>query len=471
MIDFINTYIKLPSEFYEKVNPRIVSNPSLVIINDDLVDALNLNLSNLTRCELASYFSGEKLFDGSEPLAMAYAGHQFGHFVPQLSDGRAVLLGEVISKTGTQTDIQLKGSGQTKFSRRGDGLSSIGSVVREYIVSEAMYNLNIPTTRSLAIVATDDSVYRDKELPGGVLTRVASSHLRVGTFEYFVGRGDYDNLLILVNYAIKKIDKDLVNHPNKYFEFFKRICRRQIKLVTRWMGVGFIHGVMNTDNTSISGETIDYGPCAFMDNFSNNKVFSSIDKYGRYAYSNQGKIGIWNMSILGYCFIQLIKNSSVLDESIIEQINIEINNLERLFNDEYLIVMGKKFGIEDPHSDDLDLINHFLSYLQINELDFTNSFRKLCKWQLDDIGLKKSWQKRIHDMSKSENIMKSVNPVVIPRNHLIEKSIQLSELGDYTLLKDLMAVYHNPFAESLSKSIYAKAPEPNEVVHKTFCGT
>ncbi len=470
MIKFNNTYQTLPTDFYQSSEASFFKEPKLIIFNYELANQLSLNLDEIKDEELASIFSGQRSLEGSSNISLTYAGHQFGHFVPQLGDGRALLMGEV-TLNKRNIDIQLKGSGPTAFSRRGDGKSSLGPVIREYLLSEAMYALGIPTTRALAAISTGEQVYRSEELPGGVFTRVAKAHIRVGTFEYFFRRGDEKNLKILADYTIKRLEPELENVENKYFEFFKCVARKQIDLVCRWMGIGFIHGVMNTDNTSIAGETIDYGPCAFMDHYTSDKVFSSIDRNSRYAYSNQLNIVLWNLSVLAQSLLPLMKNQGSLDQ-VIMQLENEFIELEDYSKKSYLKVMCHKIGIDDPVADDMNLITAILKYLERNNLDFTNSFLELTNLEFPDKKIEKNWLKRIANKEKAVSLMTKSNPRIIARNHLVEKAVQSALDGDYTFFYNLHHDLKHPFTQRdyLTEGL-KEPPTPDEIVQNTFCGT
>jgi serine/tyrosine/threonine adenylyltransferase len=483
MINFDNTYNKLPAVFHDTVNPASPSDPELIAFNHDLALSLGMNLSNLNDKELAQLFSGHTLPKGAEPIALAYAGHQFGQFSGQLGDGRAHLLGEVIATDGKRYDIQLKGSGLTKFSRGGDGKSQVGPVVREYIVSEAMHHLGVPTTRSLAAISTGDLVYRESGLPGAVLTRVASSHIRIGTFEYFLMKQDLEGLKTLADYAINRHYPDLNNKPNAYLLFLQKVIDAQASLIAKWMSYGFIHGVMNTDNMTISGETIDYGPCAFMDEFNANKVFSSIDRQGRYAYHNQSAIGSWNLCRLAECLLHITEGDK---EKNIEKFTAELKAYDTKFNDAFAKAMGLKLGLMNHDEESIALVKEWLTYLEAEELDFTLSFRSLTH-HLEDTHkdshsdsnnfkeFKTRWLKKIaqqkQDVPEIKKQMLSVNPAYIPRNHQVEKAIQNMINGDNKVFNDLVTVLKQPFTEQPGYEDYLNAPTANEIVHKTFCGT
>jgi uncharacterized protein YdiU (UPF0061 family) len=467
-----NSYARLPEGFHALVEPDAVTAPSMLAWNNDLAVDLGLDSLAEDEAELARIFSGASRPAGVQPIALAYAGHQFGHFVPQLGDGRAALLGEVITDAGKRYDIQLKGSGRTPYSRGGDGKSWLGPVLREYIVSEAMHHLGIPTTRALAAVATGESVYRETVRPGAVFTRVASSHLRVGTFEYFAARRNTDALKTLTEYAIDRHYPEAKSDEAPYVEFFRRVAKRQAELVAGWMAVGFIHGVMNTDNTSISGETLDYGPAAYMDEFQFKKVFSSIDQNGRYAFANQMPIAQWNLARLAESLL-LLCDARTDFEAILSE-------FPACYDSCYLDLMRPKLGLMDKKDGDAELINDWLKYLQDNALDYTLSFRELAtRIDASDPArfgeFEQRWRQRVgNQVSESAEalaLMDSVNPIYIPRNHRIEQAIQEALAGDLTVFKDLNVVLAQPFLEQPEYAQYAEAPEPDERVTQTFCGT
>lgn len=480
MIAFDNSYLSLPQAFYAHVKPAWVPKPELLVFNHQLAtETLGMQVKGLPESDLAQIFAGQKLPEGSCSIALAYAGHQFGHLVPQLGDGRALLLGEVVNEHGQRFDLQLKGSGQTPFSRNGDGKSSLGPVIREYIVSEAMHHLGVPTTRALAAVKTGEPVYREDALPGAILTRVASSHIRIGTFEYFAVRQDYENLKILADYAMTRHYPDVDSSgPDKYLEFIVRVATKQAQMVAQWMSFGFIHGVMNTDNMSISGETIDFGPCAFMDHFSFDKVFSSIDRGGRYAYQNQIPIARWNLTRLASCLIPLVDKDEKLS---IQKLENTLDEVAPIYESEMRRAMGKKLGLFETQKQDDELIKSFLSYLQQENLDFTLSFRSLCDQpdkmvqNRDFDEFKHKWKRRLNEQSQGPSeairLMQSSNPVYIPRNHQVENAIQAAIEGELKIFTDLNAVLKNPFQVQHEFEKYSLAPEPQEVVQETFCGT
>ena len=477
-----NSYIGLPEEFYQQINPTPVKNPSLLIFNDELANSLNIEL---TEDDKLNFFSGNKIPKDSIPVALNYSGHQFGNFVHQLGDGRAILLGEVRNKNESY-DIQLKGSGQTKFSRQGDGRSALGPVLREYILSEAMYHLGIPTTRSLAAVATGEHVVRDSFEPGGILTRVAKSHLRVGTFEYFASRQQWEDLKLLADFAIQRHFPKIRETDNHYLELLKKVASNQSILIANWMSVGFIHGVMNTDNFTISGETIDYGPCAFLDEYHPGKVFSSIDQSGRYAYGNQPSISSWNLASLAGCLIAFIdKDSDKANELATEVLeNYSIDTNQRILD-----LMCMKIGLDGSKKNNQEILRNLLKLMMDNESDFTITFRSLSDillnnsdnflaqfHQKDEVsGWINNWKSALNLENKKvgEIILNlnNTNPIYIPRNHQVQKAIEESYQGNFKVLEEMLDVLKNPFQENISLSHYSEAPSEQQRVTQTFCGT
>jgi uncharacterized protein YdiU (UPF0061 family) len=478
MIKFNNTYTQLPNEFYKVTEAQKLQHPTLIEVNKTLALELGIDVNICTNDELANIFSGQTLLRGAANISLIYAGHQFGHFNPRLGDGRALLLGEVLNKKNQRYDIQLKGSGRTPYSRGGDGKSSLGPVIREYIMSEAMNNLGVKTTRALAAVTTGEDVYRENIEPGGVFTRVASSHIRIGTFEYFAAQSDLDSLAILLDYTIERHYPHIdINRDDKVLNFLQSVAIKQSELVAKWMSIGFIHGVMNTDNMSICGETIDYGPCAFMDEFSQDKVFSYIDRHARYAYNNQMNIAKWNLYKLASTLVPLVDNDETMAISKIED---SFQNIEKLYNDAYLNIMVKKFGINTAKDEDLKMVSHWLNYLEEEKLDFTNTFNELSNGisklketqTLKDFSvLWKSRLKEQNDENLAKELMRDHNPIFIPRNHMVEKAIQESFKGVYTTFNELNEIMKTPFREQPHFDIYRNTPKPDEVVKNTFCGT
>ena len=488
-ICFNNSFVKLGEKFFAKLNPTPVEHPKIVKLNDELSNNLGIDLEMLELEQWASIFSGNQIIPGSEPLAMVYAGHQFGHLVPQLGDGRAILLGEVIDNSSIRNDIQLKGSGITPFSRQGDGRAALGPVLREYIVSEAMHALGIPTTRSLCAVTSGEPVYRETVLPGAVLTRVASGHVRTGTFQYFAMRGDEKAITKLADYVIDRNYPEVKEKQNKYFKLLEKVMDRHAQLVTKWLNVGFIHGVMNTDNMALSGETIDYGPCAFMDSFNKTQVFSSIDHAGRYSYGNQPQIVQWNLARLAETLLPLIDKK---EDSAVEMAKDIIESYSGRFKEFWLAGMRQKLGLFNSEPEDENLIESLLNIMHENEADFTLTFRRLChaalgkKIDRNHINLFKdeeafnkwsnSWRSRLSRESASPeervNLMRNVNPAVIPRNHRVEHALNAAvENSDYGPFEKLVDVLSSPYEEIKENDEFMIPPKPGEHVLQTFCGT
>jgi uncharacterized protein YdiU (UPF0061 family) len=485
---FDNSYARLPQHFFARQAPSQASEPWLIKLNEPLAAELGLDVEALKR-EGAAIFSGNLVPEGADPLAMAYAGHQFGGFVPQLGDGRAILLGEVIDRHGQRRDIQLKGAGQTPFSRRGDGRAALGPVLREYIVSEAMHALGIPATRALAAVSTGQPVYREDVLPGAVFTRVAASHIRVGTFQFFAARGDAEGVRALADYVIDRHYPDVKETENPYVGLFEAVCERQASLIARWLHVGFIHGVMNTDNMTISGETIDFGPCAFMDAYDPATVFSSIDQRGRYAYANQPGIGQWNLARLGETLLPLFGDDA---ENALEAANVVLKDYGERFQIHWLRGMREKIGLSCVEDGDLDLIQALLALMQAQRADFTLTFRRLSHLAADgnaapaflatfrdpagaDEWLVR-WRERLsaemRPVAERAAAMLSVNPAFIPRNHRIEQAIAAAvEDADFSLFEALLTVLSRPYEEQPAFAAYREPPRPEERVLQTFCGT
>jgi uncharacterized protein YdiU (UPF0061 family) len=487
-IPFDNTYARLPEAFYQRVKPAAVAAPSLLRVNDALACQLRIDPEFLKNPEGVAVLSGNEIAPGSEPIAQAYAGHQFGDFVPQLGDGRAVLLGEVVDVAGKRFDLQLKGSGRTRFSRGGDGRAALGPVIREYIVSEAMAALGIPTTRSLAVVLTGENVMRERVLPGGILTRVASSHLRVGTFQYFAARGDIENLRALADYAIARHYPQARSAGDPYLAFYDAVVAALARLSARWMLVGFIHGVLNTDNTAIGGETIDYGPCAFIDAYRPDKVFSSIDHFGRYAFANQPAVVAWNLARFAEALLPLIADGG---DKAIETANASIARFDDHFNAAYLAGMRQKLGLARTMEGDLELASDLLARMAEHNADFTLTFRVLCEAAAHAKGdaevrtlftdpsafdeWARRWRERLSLEERSAEArraeMLSVNPMFIPRNHRIETAIRDAEAGRFETFHELVEVLAHPFDDQPKFADYAKPPRPEEEVRQTFCGT
>ena len=476
---FDNTYYKLPDKFKENIKPVPVKKPELILLNKNLAEKLNLNFSNLDNKEISDLFSGNYLPEGSNSLAQAYAGHQFGHFT-MLGDGRAVLIGEHISKKKERFDIQFKGSGKTSFSRNGDGRAALGPMLREYIISEAMYELNIPTTRSLTVVKTGEEVIRETSLPGAILTRVASSHIRVGTFQYIAARQKKDELKILLDYVIDRHFPSIKDSPNKPVEFLKIFLEKQVDLIVNWMRVGFIHGVMNTDNMSIPGETIDYGPCAFMDTYDPKTVFSSIDQMGRYAYCNQPVITKWNLSRFAECLIPMIDENENKAVEIATEI---ISTFEKKYEEKWLNMMRDKLGLFGVDEKDKFLILDLLTWMHQKKVDYTNTFCHLMNEKItknDEYEDKdfKNWEKRWKERLQTNNnttekyikLMRNVNPLIIPRNHKVEEALKAAHQDDLKPINQLLEVIKNPYDKKDNIIEYQTPAFLNEK-YQTFCGT
>ena len=488
LINFDNSYARLPKSFFECIKPTPVKEPKLVRFNKLLANEIGLNVIEDNDI-LSDIFSGNIVPEGSEPIALVYAGHQFGYFVPQLGDGRAILLGEIVNNGGCRFDIQLKGSGQTSYSRSGDGRAPLGAVIREYIISEAMHSLNIPTTRSLAIIVTGELVSRETLLPGGILTRIASSHLRVGTFEYFAASDNQENLQLLADYSINRHFPNIKKSNLRYQTFLESVCDRQAALIAKWMHVGFVHGVMNSDNTSISGETIDYGPCAFMDSYDPATVFSSIDHHGRYAYGNQPNIAQWNIACLGECLLPLIHPDRNKAIGIAEEI---LDSFQDKFRKYWLSGMYKKIGLTQNEPEDINLLEQLLELMKENKTDYTLTFRYLSDAIENDTGNSNfekqflsqnkisewlvSWRKRLKIQSASfkkiKMSMQKENPAFIPRNHRIEKAIyEAVDNNDYSYIDHLILLLNKPYQDQPNNSEYMHPPEKPDHNYQTFCGT
>ncbi|WP_440633896.1 protein adenylyltransferase SelO [Candidatus Pelagibacter sp. HIMB1485] len=475
---FDNSYSKLSKTFKEDINPTPVHEPELVILNEELAKNLNLNFSGIDKKKLAEIFSGNSLPDGTNSIAQAYAGHQFGHFT-MLGDGRAVLLGEHIDNKNQRFDIQFKGSGRTSFSRGGDGRAALGPMLREYIISEAINALNIPTTRSLAVVKTGEKVVRENLLNGAILTRVASSHIRVGTFQYIAATQNLEDLNTLVDYTIDRHYPEIKSSKNKALDLLSLVMERQCQLVINWMRVGFIHGVMNTDNMAISGETIDYGPCAFMDQYDPKTVFSSIDKFGRYAFSNQPPITKWNLARFAECLIPLIDK----DEDTAIKIATElIDNFQNIYEEKWLNMMRDKLGLFGEDKNDLTLINKLLDWMKNNNADYTNTFCHLMGVEIDNEVYKNDdfknwtneWEKRLklnNSSDKCLELMKKTNPIVIPRNQKVEDALADADKGNLETMNKLLKVLSNPYSDQENIIEFQKPTPTGNEKYQTFCGT
>ncbi|MEJ1962040.1 MAG: YdiU family protein [Gammaproteobacteria bacterium] len=486
-LNFEHTYSALSPRFYERVAPAAVANAQSVIFNRPLAQELGVDVEAVER-EAAVMFSGNQLPEDAMPLAMAYAGHQFGGFVPRLGDGRAILLGELRGRDGILRDLQLKGAGLTPFSRNGDGRAALAPMLREYLISEAMHSLGIPTTRSLAVITTGEKVYREDVLPGAVLARVAASHIRVGTFQYFAARGDEPAIRELLDYVIARHYPDTRGADVPALAVLQAVADRQAALIADWMRVGFIHGVMNTDNMAISGETIDYGPCAFMDQYDPNTVFSSIDHNGRYAYANQPAIAQWNLARLAETLLPLIDPDP--DKAVRLAIDVVEPFIAR-FDERFFEAMRRKIGLASSTEADVDLINRLLAAMRGGESDFTLTFRRLARvaenpseqgallelfkgtsaieaWLAD-------WRQRLAQESSTAAeraaSMRGVNPAFIPRNHRVEAALNAATGGDLKPFGQLLEILQRPFDDQPEVAGYEQPPEPSEHAFRTFCGT
>ena len=489
---FENTYARLPERLYSRLAPTPVASPRLIKVNSELAETLGIDSRALVSKRGVEILAGNKIADGSSPIAMAYAGHQFGYFVPQLGDGRAILLGEVLGKDGVRYDIQLKGSGPTPFSRRGDGRAALGPVLREYIVSEAMAALGVPTTRALAAVTTGESVLRETVLPGAIFTRVAASHLRVGTFQYFAARNDTDGLRTLADYAIARHYSDATNAASPIRVFLDGVVARQAGLIAQWMAIGFVHGVMNTDNSSISGETIDYGPCAFMEAYDPATVFSSIDAKGRYAYGNQPRIALWNLTRLAETLLPLLAEVTGSQESAAASANESLAAFEPRFMEARLVAMRRKIGLFIERPEDAELIDDLLERMRAGGADFTLTFRRLCdaaesvegdaplRTLFSDPPSFDEWASKWRRRSELEPIssrdraaaMRMANPAFIPRNHMVEAVLNAATWQqDFHPFEELLNVLSRPYDDQPGMERYTFPARPEERVCQTFCGT
>jgi uncharacterized protein YdiU (UPF0061 family) len=489
---FDNTYAHLPEHFYARVNPSPVSAPLLIKLNVELARHLKLDPDALQSEHGVEILAGNRVAEGSEPIAEAYAGHQFGHFVPQLGDGRAILLGEVLGRDGKRYDIQLKGPGRTPFSRGGDGRAAVGPVLREYIVSEAMAALGVPSTRALAAVSTGDRVLRERALPGAVLTRVAASHIRVGTFQYFAARRDTDAIRALAGYAIARHYPEARGSNRLYRAFLEGVIARHASLVAQWMQIGFIHGVMNTDNTSISGETIDYGPCAFMEAYDPATVFSSIDRQGRYAYGNQPGIALWNLTRLAETLLPLLEQEAGSEQAALDSANEALATFPLKYEAARLSGFRRKLGLTTEQEEDAVLIEDLLQLMFASRADFTLTFRRLCDATrgpegdqdvhalLADAAAYSAWATRWRARMDRErepaqeriDAMRTANPSFIPRNHRVEAALSAAiDRQDFQPFEELLEVVSRPFEDRPDRDHYTTPARPEEAVAQTFCGT
>lgn len=477
---FDNSYARLPEHFFRPAQPAPAPDPELIRFNSPLAEELGIDVNESDEHELAAVFSGNTLPDNADPIALAYAGHQFGNFVPQLGDGRAILIGEVIDQRQKRHDIQLKGAGRTDFSRGGDGRAPIGPVIREYLVSEAMHALGIPTSRALAAVTTGSTVMRQQPEPGAVLTRVAASHLRVGTFEYFAHRQDTDAIRTLADYSISRHYPSAMFEDQPYQALLCAVAQRQAELIADWMSIGFIHGVMNTDNMAISGETIDYGPCAFMDHYHANTVFSSIDARGRYAYSNQPEIGYWNLARFAECLLPLFDGTR---EQAVDTAKTILSDYREHYNNAWRERFGYKLGISSLTAEHESVVDELLALMQHHASDFTTTFRALTQHAnlgnprgaaitlFGDTTEARDWSVRWAELLDAPEQMWQANPAVIARNHQVEATIKDAQQGDLRHFHALLAVLEDPFSAAADASDFRHPPAPEQRIARTFCGT
>ncbi|MCE0448332.1 YdiU family protein [Brevibacillus sp. AF8] len=479
--NFDNSYTTLSKSFFSRLNPPPVRSPKLAILNERLAKTLGLNVEALQSEEVIAMLAGNKTPEGAMPLAQAYAGHQFGHFT-MLGDGRALLLGEQITPSGERFDIQLKGSGRTPYSRGGDGRAALGPMLREYIISEAMHGLGIPTTRSLAVVTTGESVYRETELPGAILTRVAASHIRVGTFQFAARWCSIEDLRALADYTLQRHFPKIAAEENRYLLLLKEVIQRQAALISKWQLAGFIHGVMNTDNMAISGETIDYGPCAFMDTYDPATVFSSIDVQGRYAYGNQPYIAMWNLSRFAESLLPLLHENEAQAVKVAEDALAEFS---KLYHSHWLTGMRAKLGLFNEEEQDEALIEGLLNMMKDHHADYTNTFRAFTLNQPEETAMfgtseftewHEQWKARLtrqpEDTAAAQLVMKKSNPAIIPRNHRVEEALEAAwKEGDYTVMERLLEVLSNPYAYTPEQVEYTTLPAESACPYQTFCGT
>jgi len=480
---FDNSYARLPERFYARLPATPVAAPRLIRVNDGLAQLLGLDPAMLRSDEGVAWLAGNKVPEGAAPIAMAYAGHQFGNFVPQLGDGRAILLGEVVGRDGVRRDIQLKGGGPTPFSRGGDGRAALGPVLREFLLSEAMAALGIPTTRTLAAVLSGEFVFREGPQPGAVLARVAQSHVRIGTFQYFASRGDAEAVGVLADYVISRHYPEVEDTENRYCALLDAVIARTASLIARWQLVGFIHGVMNTDNMAVAGETIDYGPCAFMDYFQSGMVYSSIDHAGRYAYGNQPRIAYWNLARFAETLLPLLAPDA---EAAVAAAHAALDTYPPLFEHAYHAGLRAKLGFQTVEDSDIELARELFACMQAARADFTLTFRRLCDAAetgaeddlramfADTAGLDAwllKWHERLGREGSKGTGMQAVNPAFVPRNHRVQAAIAAAEQDDFSRFDELMEVLSRPYDDQPAHAQYADPPRPDEIVHQTFCGT
>lgn len=490
-LKFANRYAQLPADFFREVKPTPVAQPSLIALNKELAEELKLDSGALGSPEGVAMLAGNALPSGAKPIAQAYAGHQFGHFNPQLGDGRAILLGDVIDCHGRYRDIQLKGAGPTPYSRSGDGRAAVGPVIREYMLSEALHRLGIPTTRALAAVQTGQPVFRQTALPGAIIARVAASHIRIGTFEFFFGQRDKQSIEQLADFVIERHYPAAAQQENPYLAMLSGVIAAQAGLVAQWLQVGFIHGVMNTDNMSISGETIDYGPCAFMDRFDPATVFSSIDREGRYAFANQGSIALWNLTRLAECLLPLLDADQDKAVTLAQDALAAFGDI---FDEQWLSGMGRKLGLSAPQDQDDVLIADYLQLLQQHQVDYTLGFRRLALAVAGDVQQQakpwldlfaepsaeldawlERWRQRLsqepHQGAEIAAAMNAVNPLYIPRNHRVEAVIAAAVEDDFQPMEEMMQVLREPYTEQSGMDKYTVPAPPSSQAYRTFCGT
>ena len=479
--NFDNSYARLPDYLHTRLDPTPVRAPRMAIFNRSLAETLGLNSNALAGDAGVAIFSGNRIPEGAQPICQAYAGHQFGHFT-MLGDGRAHLLGEHLTPTGERFDIQLKGSGQTPFSRGGDGRAVLGPMLREYLISEAMHALGIPTTRSLAVVTSGEPVYRETPLPGAILTRVAASHIRVGTFEYLAAQRNLEGIRTLAEYTIRRHFPELLHADNPFLALLQAVLERQVSLVVQWLHVGFIHGVMNTDNMALCGESIDYGPCAFMDSYDPATVFSSIDQGGRYAFGRQPSMVQWNLTRLAETLLPLLHDE---EEKAVELANQSLNTFPDVFRHFRLAGMRAKLGLFNEEDDDMSLMQDLLTCMQKNQADYTNTLRDLALETLPDTPVFRDpnftawhqrWQARLtrqeESMDTARERMRAHNPAFIPRNHRVEEALAAAqERHDFTVLERLLEVLSRPYDDQPEYAEYRQPPAPSDQPYKTFCGT
>lgn len=477
--NFDNSYIHLPEKFYSKQGPTPVSSPELVILNKSLSKSLGLDIDILQNSGIG-ILAGNEVPEGTTPIAQAYAGHQFGHFT-MLGDGRALLLGEQITSDGRRFDIQLKGAGRTPYSRGGDGRAALGPMLREYIISEALHYLNIPTTRSLAVITTGQRVIRERALPGAILTRVASSHIRVGTFQYAAAYGSMKDVQLLAEYTLQRHFPDIAFHEKRFTLLIREVIKKQAQLIAKWQLVGFIHGVMNTDNMTISGESIDFGPCAFMDAYYPGTVFSSIDTAGRYAYGNQPQIAAWNLARFAETLLPLLHEN---EDKALNIANEEISNFKTIYAYHWLNGMRAKLGFFNEEEEDESIVTELLNIMEKYKADYTNTFRNLTLGKLEGMDIfstaefldwKEKWdiRRKKENKSKEESnqLMRENNPAIIPRNHRVEEALEAAEKGNFSIMEKLLDVLDHPYEYSPQQEEFSMLPPASACSYRTFCGT